>query len=79
MGTFGSVVLPPKLAVSELAAEVSWEGEDSDVFRLTLPPEAPTGDAYPDIESALLAATHRRRPSQPELPPMAEPHRRTKS
>jgi hypothetical protein len=48
---------------------------------LTLPPSAPPTDVYPDIESALLAASDQlhRRPSEPELPPVADRYRRAKA
>jgi hypothetical protein len=58
--------------------ELAWAHEVSEI--LTLPPSAPPADVYPDIETALLAASDQlhRRPSQPELPPLADKYRRAK-
>lgn len=54
--------------------------EDADGFRLSLPSDVPPAEVFPDLASALLAAADQlqRTPTQPELPKVAEPHRRPK-
>ncbi|HEX2677263.1 MAG TPA: hypothetical protein VHM19_11500 [Polyangiales bacterium] len=65
--------------ISETSFAATWEHEDSNVYRLTLPPDAPEGEVFPNIEAALLAAADQvyRTPSQPELPPIADKHRKS--
>jgi hypothetical protein len=57
-----------------------WAQELSEVQQITLPADVMPADVFPDIESALLAAAEQlhRRPSQPELPVIADLHRRSK-
>ena len=87
-GTFrekGSRGSEPGAAAARKSApsydELSWEHEVSEIQTLTLPPSVPPADVYPDIESALLAASEQlhRLPSQPELPPIADFYRRAKA
>jgi hypothetical protein len=75
-----SDVAPRPTRDSAAELEALWEAGEGDVFRITLPPDAPRGDVFPNIEAALLAATEQlqRTPSQPELPPIADLHRRSK-
>lgn len=69
---------------SDLTKDVSeswasgWQSEDSDVYQLSLPPDLTPADVFPNIESALLAATDQlqRGPSSPELPPIADRYRK---
>ena len=58
--------------------EPGWESEASDVFELQVPPGPIPNHAFPDIASALLAAAEGTLVSEksPELPTLAEPHRR---
>ena len=77
-GVFGKARQPGEREAT--APELGWELEASDVFELTVPPGHIPVNAFPDIESALLAATEQvtRTPSSPELPTLADPHRRPK-
>jgi hypothetical protein len=72
---------PSAGAREDRKSDAAWEAAGAEVYRITLPPGAPDGEVFPDLESALLAAADQlqRTPSQPELPPIADPHRRAKS
>jgi hypothetical protein len=77
---------PGPARASDLTKDVSeswtsgWESEDSDVYQLSLPPDVTPGDVFPNIESALQAATEQlqRGPSSPELPPIADRYRKSR-
>jgi hypothetical protein len=76
--------IPTKSDVAPRPARDSdavWEAIAADSYRITLPPDAVSGEVFPDIETALLAAADQlqRTPTQPELPPIADLHRRSKT
>lgn len=85
-GTFGREVARRAPIKSDVVPRPSqaeldtWTEAEAEVFRLSLPSDVPPAEVFPDLETALLAAADQlqRTPTQPELPPIADVHRRSK-